>query len=357
MFAKDMSTEEKKKVWNIKNIFTIVAVAILLIVACIYYFYKSNNNVSYTGDGNDRLVFGKEISIAQSDYLNIHFIDVGQGDCIFIEFPDNKNMLIDGGYAEKSNTVINYLSRLSVSKIDLVLATHSDADHIGVLPAIFEKYEVSYCFRPMIKYSGKSLLSSSFNPESRGEKAYECDSEYYFDFLNAVRNEKCGWSFFNKDSDFSQSFVYNGKNCNYSFDFLTPTAKVSEIAYYNANDYSPICVLTYGDFSLMLTGDAEEYAEKEFLLNYADNYPDVDVLKVGHHGSSTSSTEKFITAVKPEYAVISCGKDNEYGHPHDETLLNLAGCWIYRTDLNGTVKFEIPSEGKWRITPPLEELL
>ena len=121
------------------------------------------------------------------------------------------------------------------------------------------------------------------------------------------------------------------------------------------NNGSIVMKIIYGDTSFLFTGDAEREEEQEILNAGYDL--SATVLKVGHHGSSTSSTEKFITAVKPEYAVISCGKDNEYGHPHDETLLNLAGCWIYRTDLYGTVKFEIPSEGKWRITPPLEELI
>lgn len=351
-----MSTKEKKKTWTIKNTFTVIGAAILLVVALLYYFYKSDNNVSYDGSGAELFVFGKEMSHADSDTLTIHFIDVGQGDCIFIEFPDDKNMLIDGGLPEKSDIVIQYLDNLDVKKIDLVLATHSDNDHIGALPAIFKKYEVSYCFRPMIKYSGRSFFRKGFSPSSLGKSAFECVTDDYRNFLQAVEAEKCGWSFFNKDSDFSQSFNFNGETLNYSFDFLTPVKKTSEIAYYEANEYSPICVLTYEGKSFMFTGDAEEYNEKEFLLNYGDSNYDIDVLKVAHHGSSTSSSVEFISAIKPEIAVISCGKDNEYGHPHKETLSNLSSCWIYRTDLLGNVVIEVESS-MLRLTPTLDEVL
>lgn len=351
-----MSTKEKKKAWTLKNTFTVIGAAILLIVAVLYYFYKLDNNVSYDGSGSESFVFGKEISNADSDALTVHFIDVGQGDCIFIEFPDDKNMLIDGGLPEKSDTVIQYLDNLDVKKIDLVLATHSDNDHIGALPAIFKKYDVSYCFRPMIKYGGKAFFKKNFNPSSLGKSAFECETDDYRNFLQAVEAEKCGWSFFNKDSDFSQSFTCNGKSFSYSFDFLTPVKRVSEIEYYEANEYSPICVLTYGTKKFMFTGDAEEYNEKEFLLNYDDGNYDIDVLKVAHHGSSTSSSAEFISAIKPEIAVISCGKDNEYGHPHKETLRNLSSCWIYRTDLLGDVVVEVSSD-TLRLTPTLDEVL
>lgn len=350
-----MSTKEKKKVWTLKNAFTIIIAAVLLIAAFLYYFYKSDSSVSYDGIGGEFFVFGKEVSQSNSDSLTVHFIDVGQGDCVFIEFPDDKNMLIDGGLSEKSSAVINYLEKLNVEKIDLVLATHSDKDHVGALPAVFKRYDVSYCFRPMIKYAGKNLFGKNFNPSSIGESPFECKTDVYRDFLQAVEAEKCGWSFFNKDSDFSQSFMYNGETLSYTFDFLTPTKQVAEMAYNDSNDYSPICLLTYGSKSFMFTGDAEKYSENEYLLNYGDGY-DVDVLKVGHHGSRTSSSPEFISAIKPEIAVISCEKENEYGQPHEETLENLASTWVYRTDLLGDIVIEIKSD-KLFITPPIEDVL
>lgn len=350
--------EKDKRKISFKNVITIVAVAVLLIVACVYYFYNRTTDENYSGDNSDKFIFGVDESIAERDDLIIHFIDVGQGDCIFIQFPDGKNMLIDGGLAKTSDSVITYLNNLGVEKIDLVLATHSDADHIGGLPAIFEAYEVSYCLRPMVYYGGakKLFFSGSFNISPSDDSAFYCQTDSYFAFLNAVKAEGCGWSFFNKDSDFTQVFNCNGIKNSYTFDFFTPVADVKNISYQESNNYSPICMLSYSKCNVMFVGDAEEYTEKEFLNFYKNNpYPDVDVLKVGHHGSSDASSANFIAAIEPEYAVISCGAENEYGHPSSQTLNRLSSCWIYRTDVHGDVVLTI-SDGTPSFTPTIEEL-
>lgn len=352
--------KENKRRISLKNLITVIAVAILLIVACVYYFYNRSADDNYYGAKGDNFVFGTECSTAASDLLTVHFIDVGQGDCTFIQFPDGKNMLIDGGAESAAESVIDYLDGLKITKIDLVLATHSDADHIGALPAVFEKYDIAYCFRPMIYYGGaKSVrLSGSFNLPSLQDSAFICETDSYFNFLNAVNKEGCGWSFFNKDSDFSQTFTYNGAEKAYSFDFFTPVSDVKYISYKEANDYSPLCMLSYVGFSVMFTGDAEEYTENEF-LNYYKNkpYPDVDLLKVGHHGSQYSTSIDFVNEIKPEYAVISCGKDNEYGHPSSAVLQNLDDCWIYRTDKVGNVVVTIDGNGYANFDPSIEEIL
>lgn len=351
--------DKSVKRFSLKNVFTIIVVALLLVVACVYYFHNARSDKSYEGSKRESFVFGKETSVASDDKMIVHFIDVGQGEGIFISFPDGKNMLIDGGPRESTDDVIEYLDDLGVKKIDLVLATHSHEDHVGVLPGVFSRYDVSYCLRPMVYYSGKNRikLRGDFNLPSKIESAATSDTPYYLNFLKAVSAEKCGWGYFNKDSDFRQSFVYDGGEYSYTFDFYTPTAAVPEIAYEDLNDYSPICVLSYGDFSLMITGDAEQFTENEF-LNYYKNtgYPDVDVLSVGHHGSSTSSSYDFIRAIKSEYAVISCGKDNDYDHPTRGTLDRLRGNIVYRTDLHGNVVVTVKSDGRFSFSPSIEEV-
>ena len=361
------STKEKSAVkadgksvksFNIGRVVTIIVVAALLLFACGYYIYIISTRPDYKGERKEKFAFGKEVSVADGNDLTIHFLDVDQSESIFIEFPDGKNMLIDGGIPEESETVVSFLEDLNVKKIDLVLATHSDYDHVGGLVSVFEEFEVSYCFRPMVESEITDGLKRGFNPPSNDVSAWRCNTEIYNHFLKAVQAEKCGWSFFNKDSDFSQTFTFEGNEYNYSFDFYTPTADVADISYSKANAYSPICLLTYGDFSIMFTGDAESIAETEFLTEYKYvGYPDVDVLKVGHHGSSSSSSPEFIRAINPEYAVISCGKNNEYGHPTQKTLNALDGCWIYRTDLLGNIKLTVGVDGKPNFEPPITELL
>ena len=152
-----------------------------------------------------------------------------------------------------------------------------------------------------------------------------------------------------EDTDFERKVIYNNKTYTYKFDFLTPVANVSEIHYSNLNDFSPIIKFEYNNYSILFTGDAEEAVEEELLSNYQASKLDVDLLKVGHHGSDSSSTLDFINAVKPEYAVISCGKGNRYEHPHKVTLDKFMAYGVsndfalYRTDNNGTVVATIKS--------------
>jgi len=354
-----MSTKDKKS-FSLKSILTIAAVAVLLIVAVIYYCVNKAGAVATDNNRWNLFVFGKELSASGTDELTIHFIDVGQGDCIFIQFPDNKNMLIDGGPRENSKDVTDYLDNLGIKKIDLVLATHSHADHVGGLIDVFDRYDVSYCLRPMIRYEGEyeKRLGRKVNLQSVAEYAAVSNTYTYYKLLHAIETEKCGWSFFDKDSDFTQQFSFDGGIYTYSFDFLTPTADKENIAYDDLNNYSPICVLNYCGFSVMFTGDAEAPAEREYLGYYKQiGYNDVDVLKVGHHGSKTSSLPEFIEAVNPECCVIMCGKDNENGHPHEKTVDTLSSRIIYRTDLLGSVTISVKSDGVPDYTPDWEDTL
>lgn len=342
---------KKVKKYKIKDTLTLIAVIILIVFVVLYYFYfrndgKQNNKLNY--DINS--MFDGEIEI-ETDLMKIHFIDIGQGDCIFIQFPDGKNMLIDSGDQHKGDIIINYLDKLSVDKIDILLATHPHADHIGSMLEIFERYDVSYCFRPFVYYSGKSKLefNDEFNMLSEAKIKSVASSNVYYKFLKAVSDEGCGWSFFNKDSDFEQTVIYDDNSYTYKFDFLTPTDNVPYIGYNDLNLYSPLCRLSYGEFSIMFTGDAEAEVEEEYLNYYKYHYT-ADVLKVGHHGSKTSSSKDFVKSINPEYAVIMCAMDNKYAHPHKVTLNTLkdVGSLVYRTDLQGNIVIEIDSTGEYK---------
>ena len=335
----------KKIKLNLKNSFTFIISLIILIVAVVWYF-EQKKKVDVVYSGLSEIFTG--VTTSNSGELNVHFIDVGQGDCIFVEFPDGKNMLVDSGDSGYGDEITTYLNALGVEDITLLIATHTHADHIGSMQAVFDNYNVGYCLRPFVYYNGDNAneFEQSFNLASSTPGSYKCDTKTYYNFLNCILNEGCGYSYFNKDSDFSQEFKVGESTYKYEVDFLTPIASVGDIAYSDPNDYSPIFILTYGEFSMMFTGDAGKVVEEEFLYAYT-SIPQIDVLKVGHHGSATSSTQAFVEKVSPEHAVIMCGEGNSYGHPTQEAINKLydEGAIIWRTDLQGNISFTIEVDG------------
>ncbi len=243
--------------------------------------------------------------------LKVHFVDVGQGDCIFVELPEQKCMLIDCGEYEYADTVTEYIKKLGYTAIDYVVATHPHTDHMGGMSAIIKEFELANFYMPDAAH----------------------DTDQFDKMLDAVANSGC-----------NAEYAYAGKTI---FDysgakavFLAPYGK----NYKDLNDYSAVLKLTYKDSSFIFTGDAEENSEKRMLANGVDLQ--ADVLKCGHHGSSSSTTESFFKEVNPKYAVITAGKNNSYGHPHIETiaLLEHYNVEYYRTDECGTVI--ISTDGK-----------
>lgn len=236
--------------------------------------------------------------------LKVHYIDVGQADSILIQLPDAKNILIDGGNNADGPAVIRYLKDQGVSRLDYVIATHPHEDHIGGLDAIIDAFDIGKVYAPRVIHT----------------------SQTYEDFLRAVQGKglkiteaKAGVSL-DTGSDASAVFVApNGTD------------------YEDLNNYSAVLKLNYKDTSFLFAGDAEAVSENEMLL--AGYNLKADVLKVGHHGSDSSTTPEFLAAVSPKYAVISVGKDNDYGHPSPDVLtrLSAAGIEVFRTDEAGTV--------------------
>jgi competence protein ComEC len=235
---------------------------------------------------------------ATSLSLSIHFIDVGQGDSILIDLGQTE-VLIDGG--EKSPGVVNYLRNHIDGPLEVMIATHPHDDHIGGLIEVLERFEVKE-----IWWNGDNSSSKTFS-----------------DFMNLVYAEK--------------AIIYEAergkliKTGALTFTVLNPNKPLSN----DSNKNSIVVNLVYGNVDFLFMGDADRQAESSML----GLVPDVDVLKVGHHGSQYSSSPAFLAIAKPEVAIYSAGKGNVYGHPDVETINNLKqiGAKIYGTDTSGTI--------------------
>ncbi len=234
--------------------------------------------------------------------LIAHFIDVGQGDCILLE-SQGDFVLIDAGEAEYAPTVCQYLENNNVDSIDYVIATHPHSDHCGGLTEIIETFSVD------------NFITTETDQQTKT----------WLNVLYAVDN--CGVNYIDAKVNSTYSFG------NSSFEIMGPYGD----NYEDYNNYSVIVKAKCGNTSFLFTGDAEKKVELEMIDNRADL--SADVLKVGHHGSSTSSCDEFLDAVDPSYAVIMCGLYNEYGHPHSETIdsLNRRNITTYRTDELGSI--------------------
>jgi len=243
--------------------------------------------------------------------LNVFFIDTGQSDCVLLRTPNGYFVLIDSGDNGDEDIIRAFLNEKKVTEIECAIFTHPHADHIG------GGYEV------VNEYTTKRVLMPDVSADTATYRKLIDEVSAQEIPLNRIA---VGYNFIIDSVSFS---VFSPKAAGYGS---------------NLNEYSIVCRVDYGDTSFLFTGDAEIENEQEMLEGGFDL--DVDVLKVGHHGSSTSSSLVFLQAVTPEYAVILCGENNKYGHPHAETLSKLeeVSAVIYRTDINGTIT--ITSDGK-----------
>lgn len=290
---------------------------LVLIAAVIYWFISPSGKSADTSSAKKSTSSSSSVSTAGDGLLTAEFLDVGQGDCTFFTLPDGKTLLVDGANPGDGEKITNYLKNKGVEKIDYLVATHPHADHIGGLADIINALNVGKVFAP--KLAQKDIPTT---------KCYE-------NFLLAVQNKGLKITA-------AQNGLLMFEGDGYKAECFAPNGKFTE----NLNNYSVCFRLTYGDDSFLMTADAEKVVE-DYMLNAGYDL-DVDVFKAAHHGSSSGNSKRFLNAVSPEYAVISCGKDNSYGHPHKETLQafkNLKGLKkYYRTDLDGTVI--ITADGK-----------
>ncbi|MNI03843.1 ComEC family competence protein [compost metagenome] len=241
--------------------------------------------------------------------LKIHFIDVGQGASQLIIGPTGQTMLIDAGNNDKEKLMVDYLNKLHIKKIDILIGTHPDADHIGGLDAVINHFDIGKVYMPKVQANTKTFEDVLTAIQKKGLKV-----------TTAKAGVQLDW-----EAD-------------------TTVTMVGPVGTYeDTNEMSAVLRLTYGDTSFLLTGDAEAQSEKDMLDSKVNLQ--ADVLLVGHHGSNSSTSKSFLEAVKPKYGMIQVGVNN-YGHPTAQILKRLKdqGVQIYRNDLDGHVIFY--SDGK-----------
>jgi len=357
--AKKLTKKQKRELNKIAtNHWKVLLVLFLIVVVFVVVAYFMGwidlliNKFKDDDEGGLSSAGGHTTTLNEFRDLEVAFLDIGQGDCIILELPDGKTMIIDSGDSNSDQQVIyDYTTENNITTFDYLLLTHQDADHVHNMDWVLENYKVNYIFRPNV-YSTHDYADSvpdEFNPEITDDDATVSTSKAYAEFLVSAYAENVPTEIVNKDSDFTNTIKVGEQTMDYSFNFLTPTAKKSDVHYGNANDYSPIVMLEYAGKRIMFNGDAEEEALAEYIDTYGSQY-NIDVYKVGHHGSENATTSEFLSAVDPEYAVIQCGFDNSYGHPHEVVLDRLknhdSDMQIYRNDTNGDIILEINPSGQ-----------
>ena len=270
-----------------KKLRSILIAAVVFIAVVLYFFPELESEYPATSEA--------------AGQLTIHFIDVGQADCALLEC-GGQTMLIDGGNVGDSSLVVSYLKEQGIEHLDYVICTHAHEDHVGGLSGPLNTCTAGAVYAPVTEYDSKAFGSFLKYTQARGLEITVPEADDVF---------------------------------------LLGEARVTVLGpredYDDTNNTSIVLRVDHGENSFLFTGDMETSAEEDLLAAGCDL--DADVLKVGHHGSSTSTGYVFLREVMPEYGVISCGTGNSYGHPHEEVTSRLydANVTVYRTDEQGTI--------------------
>ena len=271
------------------------------------------------------------ISSFNQNEFQIHVLDVGQGDALLLRLPNNKSLLIDCGTKEKANDTVSYIGQFlkneKLSRIDYFVLTHSDTDHVGAGENIINNFEVDTLYRPKIycQYEIDNSLDVNGYNMTENSSYNQLIQSAYTKNLKIKFNEK--------------GIVINQNEC--KIEFLAP----EDDNYYKSNDYSAVIMITYKTKKVLFMADAEDNVESKLVEQYGSNLK-ADILKVGHHGSNSSSSAEFLSVVKPEYAIISVAKDNSYNLPDYDILDRLLNCGaktFISSDI-GYFAFEIKDE-------------
>lgn len=333
-------TLKKKLFSNLKiltsyvNIFTIFLVLLLSFVLCFSFQQGIEKSLNKCYDYNKLNLNG----------LNVYFFNVGQGDCSFIEFPDGKTMIVDSGTQQSSAKTIDFIvNKILKDKpliIDYLVLTHSDIDHCGGMLNIVNAFQVNNIIRPRIYDTYNNSLDDLHRDNISLTDYYSEDNAYYHSLIESFYNEPNCNVYFLSVSEFNNELKIKSNNPSKYYDvtFYSPQSY-----YYGNNDeglnnMSAVFTINYNNCKILFTGDMSSKVENEIL----NNIPQIDVLKVAHHGSKYSCSEQFISTIKPKCSIISVGK-NSYGHPSNNVLNNLnnVNSKIYRTDKDGTIVLNV----------------
>lgn len=288
-------TKHKKMKKNIKrNFFEILIILLAFLIINNQDKIKNLLNQNNNQNQNDYIN-------TNNDLLKVHYLDVGQGDSIFIELPNNETMLIDAAESYQSENIINYLKNLNYQKIDYVIGTHPHTDHIGGLKDIINTFEIGKIYMPKVVSTTKTYESLLMTIKDKNLK---------------INTAKAGTSIIDIDT--------------LKINILAP----NNSTYTELNNYSVVTKITYGTTKFLFMGDAEKLSENEIKEDVT-----ADVIKIGHHGSNTSSSIDFIKKVNAKYGIISVGLNNKYNLPKEEIITNWenSGTKIYLTSINGTI--------------------
>lgn len=297
-----------------KIIITLLCITLIFSLTCC-----SKKPIEFSSDDLIPENVVRSANLTSQDSVNkiiVHYIDVGQGDCIFIELPNRETLLIDAGTSKSYTDIITYIKNLGYVSIDYVVATHPHADHIGSMNKILRDFIVEQFYMPEV-YPKTRMFGTMINT-IKEKQIPVCLSRYGTIIIEQY---------------------------DFSIKVLSP---ISE-GYSNINNYSLVIKIDYGESEFLFTGDAEILIEEKLLYNNVDI--DSDILKVGHHGSRSSSSEAFVKEVSPDIAVISCGTNNKYGHPHAETINTLVEQDIefYQTNEVGTIVIEADEKENFKV--------
>lgn len=287
-----------------------VILMLLMLTMSLFMFGCAQSNTSSAKAGKQSTnTTTSATSVASGGELKVHYINVGQADSILVQ-QGNSNMLIDAGNNVDAKTIVDYLKSQGVRKLDYVIGTHPHADHIGSMDVVIKTFDVGKVYMPK---------------ETSNTKTYK-------DVITSIKAKNLKIT----APKPGESFKLGEAECT----ILAPNSD----KYKDINDTSIVLKVAFGQNKFLFEGDAESTSEKEMLAKGFD--AKADVIKLGHHGSHSSSSNEFLDKVQPSYAVISCGGGNDYGHPHKKTMdkLKQRKVKVFRTDESGTVV--ITSDGK-----------
>ena len=286
-------------------------------VAAILYRAFPNDNTAYVDSvNNNNEELPSDVALGNS-FVKVYYLNIGQGDSEFVLLPNGKTMLIDASTSKYGKEICSFIKNVGYNKIDYLVATHPHADHIGGLNEVLNNFEI-----------GTLYMTNAVTTTKTYEQFLSTIIEKNINVVEA----KSGVTIFNEDT--MSAFI------------LAP----SNNEYKDLNNYSAVIRIAFGNTAFLFMGDAEIESENEILSNYNIESLWANVIKIGHHGSSSSSQQAFLSKVNPMFAVISCGADNKYGHPTEQTLntLNNMGIKTFRTDTDGTIIFASDGNNVYR---------